>query len=293
MFETPKISVADSLAKHADHIARLQAALADVLTTDELKKEFDEVFILRFVLSNGDKAEGPLRETIQWRTKNSKLLESVRNGAYPPHNDIIGPYTATAMHKTLIDGSPVFIIRSGLSDPNEMLKVATVDQIAEWLLYQREEAFGICDRVTRETGFICKVVSVNDFNGVKLLSMNRHFFRALGIASKLSETYYPQLLGISVMINLPSFMSLMMTLAKTFMSKRTLDKLRFCKGVTVGPNAQDISKCPYASGMILKESVPTFLGGSCVCPANAARGYGGNGCIQGIDNDQREPTRKK
>jgi hypothetical protein len=56
------------------------------------------------------------------------------------------------------------------------------------------------DKKTRELGYLVKVVSVVDQNNSG--APDRRFFNILSNASKLSEVYYPQLLGTSVLINL-------------------------------------------------------------------------------------------
>ena len=50
-------------------------------------------------------------------------------------------------------------------------------------MYEKEEMFKECDRLTRETGRIVKAISINDFTGVGMM-MNRTFFKALGDSSK-------------------------------------------------------------------------------------------------------------
>jgi hypothetical protein len=50
-----------------------------------------------------------------------------------------------------------------------------------------------------------KMVTVIDQNHLKWSSIDSRFFKALGASSKATEKFYPQLLGKSVMINLPSW----------------------------------------------------------------------------------------
>ncbi|KAJ3335471.1 hypothetical protein HDU93_005439 [Gonapodya sp. JEL0774] len=247
--------VADEKEKHQERIAKLRDAVKDMITPENAH-QYDDLFILRFCMSNQDLAiaESSLRETIKWRTTHALLLQSIAEGGPPPHNDIVGPYcVGVALHKQLLDGSPFQIIRSGLTNAAGLMEVATPEQVAEWMLFQREEAFRI---------------------------MDRRFFKALGISSKASEIYYPQLVGVAVMMNLPSWMSAVMSMGKTFMSQRTLAKLRICPGSS---SNQSISNCPVASKIFAEESVPTFLGGICGSPG-FPHAPGVAGCLNGVPN---------
>ncbi|KAI8812570.1 hypothetical protein BJ742DRAFT_792881 [Cladochytrium replicatum] len=352
----------------APMLAELKARLADVYF-DELPlptpREFDDIFLLRFLLSqpNLDKAEANVRATVRWRTKNAEILKQVRETGKPPYDDIIGKFAVMDVHKNLIDGSPMFIIRSGLANLNQLFIQVTNEQIFDWLLFQRERAFSLCDEATRRTGRIIKVVTVNDFatsvpgtapsgNRYGSAVMDRRFLKTIGAVSKLSEVYYPQLLGLSVMLNVPSTLNAVFTIARPFLPKKTLEKMRFCKGVTFKPSnsatvasenpsqptpesismdpeptdtdqpakpetltppqterrqsqssesipppthskktpATELRQCPFASTMLRPEDLPTFLGGSCVCPAQEGRGMGLAGCIQGVPNDQMNPV---
>lgn len=131
------------------------------------------------------------------------------------------------------------------------------------------------------------MVSVIDFNHSSMLhSMNRSFFQALGISSKASERYYPQLLGFSVMANPPFFMSAFMTVARPLMSKKTLEKMKICSGKTT---SQSVLSCPFASQAFgSPATVPTFLGGTCTCSEKGLKG-----CIQNCPNDATKPVDAK
>ena len=102
-------------------------------------------------------------------------------------------------------------------------------------------------------------------------SRDKRFFKALGDSSKLSEVMYPQLQGVSAMTNIPSLFKMLFKVASVFMSKRTLEKVQVCKGVTNSPKAS-LSKCPFAGKRIDASAVPAFLGGTAACPASLLPG---------------------
>ncbi|KXS16005.1 CRAL/TRIO domain-containing protein [Gonapodya prolifera JEL478] len=281
--------VSEELAKHRDRVDALRAACLDVIPGGEKDPFYDDIFLLRFCISNESLtvAENNLRETIKWRTANAETLNRVGKGGPPPHNDVVGPFClAVGLHKSLLDGSPFQIIRSGITNAAGLMEVATPEQVGDWILFQREEAFVICDALTRKTGVITKLVSVNDFSHINFsASMDRRFFKGLGLSSKASEIYYPQLVGMGVMINLPSWMSAVMSLGKNFMSAKTLSKLRFCPATTLN---QSIAQCPVASKILSEESVPSFLGGLCGT-VQLPHAPGIIGCLNGVPNTRSHP----
>jgi len=92
------------------------------------------------------------------------------------------------------------------------------------------------------------------------------FFKCLGDSSKHSEKYYPQLLGLSIVINLPSWISYIMGVFSFLVPKSFLEKQRFCYGRPGSAKkdkfeSEKISKCPFASIFMNKADTPLFLGG--------------------------------
>ncbi len=108
-----------------------------------------------------------------------------------------------------------------------------------------------------------QTVVLNDATGVpgmwELMGLMRNngLMTALGDSSKLSESVYPQLVSVSVILNPPGFVRVVFKIARVFMSASMMEKVKLCGGHTSG----DISSCPYAAKLIPLENIPTFLGG--------------------------------
>merc|ERR1711991_272059 len=141
---------------------------------------------------------------------------------------------------------------------------------------------GECDRVTRETGRLTKIIRVNDMNFAGLLQ-DRGFFNAIGKSSKVAAYCYPQLVEKNVLLNAPSLISLVLKVAAQFVSSRTMSKVAVCKGQTLSGNMED---CPFASRRFKKEDLPSFMGGTCGGDkrASAPSGCKVGKCIQDADN---------
>jgi hypothetical protein len=287
----PQMSVTESIEKHRAEIDQLKAKHEDLIaqcTRRTLEAsgstpvpKFDDLFIVRFIISNTpnvEAAEHSLVSTLNWRIENAETLHAVRRGAPPPFDDLIGPHCVVSLHKTTKQNEPVLIVRSGLTNVASLLSVASQLQISQWLLFQREVAFAICDEETRSRGVFVKCISINDFAGVSFGGFDRRFMQALGQASKWSEEYYCQLLGQSIMINLPSWAKVALNVAKVFMSQRMLDKLSSCPANPSAKSQKSFMECPWARVKFDANSLPTFLGGKCLC-------LEAGGCIQGVSND--------
>ena len=88
----------------------------------------------------------------------------------------------------------------------------------------------MCDKLTREKGILTKMIIVNDFRGSSMNSIDKKFFMALGKSSKAAEKLYPQLVEKTIIVNPPSSIKMILSMAKLFMSKRSVEKMVYCKG---------------------------------------------------------------
>jgi hypothetical protein len=67
----------------------------------------------------------------------------MRETGKAPHHSVCSLYMCQGMHGSLKDGSPIFIVRAGMTDMPRLLKDVPHENIAQWILFQREEAFAI------------------------------------------------------------------------------------------------------------------------------------------------------
>ena len=160
-----------------------------------------------------------------------------------------------------------------------VLNVVTHDELVEFFLLGREAQMVMCDETSRHRDRVIKIFSITDLNHSNLFAMDKRFFAALGGSGKLSEIYYPQILGKGLVINQPRVFTMMMTIVRPFMTKKNLEKQVLCKGTTWGAGAGLISTCPFVSAFVDPAQIPSFLGGLCTCSAKG-------GCIAGVDNNR-------
>lgn len=282
---TETLVVADLIKAHREDIDKLREQCKDIL-----EAEHDDLWLLRYVLSRKDKAEAAVRKGLQWRKENAKWLSLAKTGGKAPHADRIERYTAVGLHKRNCDGGAVMIIRAGVTPVKQLMEVVTVAELTEWFMFKKEETFIICDEATRRTGKLVKTVVLNDATGVPGmweltgLLRNNGLMTALGDSSKLSESVYPQLVSVSVILNPPGFVRMVFKLVRVFMSASMMEKVKLCSGDIVNG---DINDCPYAAKLVAIPDIPTFLGGQSECTIGAEHRDldGGN-----ADPDTAQPT---
>lgn len=103
---------------------------------------------------------------------------------------------------------PVQLIRAGKSNVHRLMDEYAFDDVVIFLNFQKEQAHLLCDEATRRTRRLVKMVTVVDMHSSRFSDNDNRFFKALGQASHESELYYPQLLAITVGINVPSYLNL-------------------------------------------------------------------------------------
>jgi hypothetical protein len=62
-----------------------------------------------------------IKNAAEWRRNNKHIIDMVEKGEEYPHEEDIEKYVATELHKEKLDGGPIFIIRSGISNPQLLM----------------------------------------------------------------------------------------------------------------------------------------------------------------------------
>lgn len=258
-------TVAELLKTHAATVALLQQETKEFQGKD-IGVPFDELFVLRFALSNKDVkvALKKLRETLQWRITNLEKLNNAATGEIPNmHTLMKHMFLGTCGWLNGID--QVQIVRAGLSDSVALMNELSLEEIAETLLMANEHSFRVVDAKTREMGVLCKMMSIIDLHGLSMSRFNRKFSNALNANSHASNVYFPQLLRCSVVMNLPWAFRVMFAALSKLAPKEALEKQRMCPGKP--HSGQSAGDCPYLTSRLGSREaavafVPPFLGGT-------------------------------
>jgi len=263
IFSRAQPNVDELLATHASEIAALRVAIADTKFEDAATPivPFDDLWLLRFLLSNGAAgAEKAVRATLKWREEKAPMLALAAAGQeHPLHAKIATMSLAEVYSLRTVSDEPVQLIRAGLSNVKRLMDTHTPEEVIEWMNFQKEQAFLVCDEATRRTRRLVKMVCVLDMHSSRFMDNDNRFFKALGRASKDSELYYPQLLAITVGVNVPGYLNLIWPIAKRLMPAKTLAKFRICSARDTV--VQSAVQCPFATSVFTPETLVDFLGG--------------------------------
>ena len=277
-------NIEDLLATHADAITSLREAVADevksasAISTTVL---YDDIFLLRYIMSHktAEAAIKPCKETLSWRIENADTLHTLTTEGIKgiPNASTFMKFQTVGEITTKFGGWTTYVVRTAHSDLPALMGAMSVEQVSDYLTYSKEINWRECDQLTRATGILVKNISVIDMNGFSFFGADKRFFKALGDSSKRSAIVFPQFLGATVIVNVPSFLSVLMKVFSPLMPQSALDKQRFCKVKnSADPIKSPASGCPYlnmfggqnAEGLTCPVAgLPTFLGGQEPCPA--------------------------
>lgn len=263
--------------KHGERVrVLLQALRGDGHAVGD-STPYDDIWALRFVLSHPEDADAAraAAETLRWRAEMKEMLAAAAAGKSLKRFESLERLVVAQYHGETSTGTPLYIIRAGISNTVALTNAHTHEEMVEFMMYRKELGFLLCDAMTRKTRKLTKLVTVNDLSHVSLLAgTDKRFTAVLGAASKLSETLYPQLLDRAVLINAPYIFGAIWSIIKGLMSANTRAKVAVCGSSDTRKG--DISKCPFAK-LINLHTVPSFLGGGCRCVG---------GCVSGVSNEQ-------
>lgn len=267
-------SIDELLTTHADAVSALRDAVGDVLPTEPVDGvEFDNLFLLRYILSFKTVAAAiePCRTTLVWRIEQADVLHrlTLEGRAGIPNHSTFMKFQTVGDISTKFGGWPTYVVRTAHSDLPSLMNSLSVAEVSDCLHYAKELQWRTCDRLTRETGVLTKLINVIDMNNFSLFGADRRFFAALGDSSKRSAMMYPQLLGATACVNPPSFLRLLMSTFGSLMPQSAKDKQRFCQSSNT--ETESASKCPFLSmfggttedgGTCPVPGLPDFLGGA-------------------------------
>jgi hypothetical protein len=201
-----RTSVDSLLVAHKAAIEELREAVADCLPEDS--EFYDDIFLLRFVLTWEKKgglteSSDAVRKTVAWRTENAEALaQTVRTGI-APGEEVMKRFNTAGYAGSLAGMEPLFIVRTGYCNLKGLMNACTMEEVARLATISKEVAFAECDKKTRKTRQLVKMISIIDLEGFSMFGGDSRFHKALGESSKQAAVYYPQLLGKTVLISKP------------------------------------------------------------------------------------------
>jgi hypothetical protein len=167
-------------------------------------------------------------------------------------------------------GRPIYIERYSKLNADQLFKISNMDRVSkywvqgyEYLLYHR---FPAC---SSESSQIVQSCVILDLSGVKLSMFDSRAREFLKRVSKISSDNYPETLGAMFVVNVPSFFSIVYSVAKPLIPPETKKKIHV---VTAKHVKEELLK------FIDPDQLPGFLGGNCVCDPQSP--HDDKGCLR-------------
>lgn len=261
-------SVEEWKSKAAEELEELRKEVAqDIEKAGDVGTPTDDLFLLRFILSadgHVDKAAKEVREALKFRKEH---LADLRKAVFTGHEiqSVMARSQCVGFCGALgADQHPLFIVRSGASDAKNLMQELSVEDVKLGLVLSNEIGFQLCDARTRSSGKIIKMITAVEASGFSMSRFDTRFIQALGKSSHISQTVYPQLLGLQALIGLPSAVRFLIRMVNKLQNKRAVEKQRLCPG-------RGGEECPFLKQWGAYDQVPEYMGGKRPaedCPAS-------------------------
>ena len=237
--------IGDLLKKNASNIE----AVRKIIEGDPLYKKgnnvslYDDIWILRFLLSHKNNVKSASKaavKTMHFRDEH-KLNElgdirhkifSTRTRPTSDHFPLNVKYMscckdADAILFLLPDKNREILdpVRFAHFDWKKIDETMSTEELQGHYMYQNECVYQILDDITRRTGKLTKLLRVVDLEDVRLGDVNISYLKKDGVASKMTEDYYPQLLGALALCNCPGWVTGVWNVLRHFFPKRTVEKV--------------------------------------------------------------------
>jgi hypothetical protein len=269
------------LAEHADAIAALAAAVPELAALDKTVFPFyDEIWLLRFVLSFTDAADRieAVGAAIQFRATPAyqDMFARVNDGTWRSSEMIrkakrytVGGVMPAELNTTTA-GGPLVLVRGKYGDPAPLLAHFSLDEIKLIFFSFREAQLVINDAKTRETRRLSKSIFLMDMSGATMGAMMNRKMRGIQSAvSAISAKVYPQMMMKLVMLNAPSWISIVMAVMTRLLPVSMTSKIYICQypavartATTTTAESGGIGADPFVAQHLNVDALPKFIGGN-------------------------------
>lgn len=138
-----------------------------------------------------------------------------------------------------------------------LYKITTLERVSKYWVQGYEhlifDRFPACTKDGKRAAQSCVIL---DLSGIKLSMFDSKAREFLKTVSKISSDNYPETLGAMFVVNVPSFFSILYSVAKPMIPPETKKKIHV---VTSKHTKEELLK------FIDADQLPQFLGGDCVC----------------------------
>lgn len=211
-------------------LLELRDRLVDV-TDLELNRPMNVVRYLRAQSYVPKKAEKMFRKMLQWRLDN-KVDSYIMTKDYTPPKDLIANYPGAILKGTDLQGDPIFVSRTGVTDIAGLLEQHGHEAMVQYEIYRRESGMigSWIPNWERQSGRpIRQITVIEDLHGLSsriVLSPSVAAF--YGQVMELDQNNYPDATKKIIVIRAPAVFCAAWAIAKRFFPPFVHEKMCFC-----------------------------------------------------------------
>jgi len=172
-------------------------------------------------------------------------------------NECCGEHALMMIQPDLNRG-PILIFEMKTFNQNVVYELFSPEELLESNIYTNECIFQVVDEVTRRTGKLTKYCKIINCADAQLSNINRQYLQADAAVSKQLENMYPQLVGTVLIVNSPSWISLIWSFMAMIMPQRVVSKIDILP--PIHSTAEEKYLEPFLK-YISQEHLPEKLGG--------------------------------
>eukprot|EP00306_Pavlova_sp_CCMP459_P006521 CAMPEP_0185166660 /NCGR_PEP_ID=MMETSP1139-20130426/12991_1 /TAXON_ID=298111 /ORGANISM="Pavlova sp., Strain CCMP459" /LENGTH=373 /DNA_ID=CAMNT_0027732117 /DNA_START=25 /DNA_END=1142 /DNA_ORIENTATION=+ len=212
----------------------------------------DDLFLLRHVIAQGGDAAAAAKavgEALDWRSEHVDLIGRMQG--MQPEVHAVSPIGMLPW--LTLDGQPVMVAMPAAGDWDVLGRKSDQWHL-EAGISNRAVAFAACDRLSRESGRLVRLVLIQDLTGTSVTTAyrQRRLMRVQGELSALQEVLFPQLLHKIIVASPPAVVGALFSFARPFLSEGSGARTN-----TVAHHVLDI----VVEGPLPLDRLPAFLGG--------------------------------
>lgn len=165
-------------------------------------------------------------------------------------------------HRTDRSGRPIYIERLGQLNMTRLFEATSEERLIRLSVREYEklikEIFPACSEAVGHP--VEQTLTILDLGGASMKLLSKKVYGFIKLLSGIAQDYYPEILGNMFIVNSPMMFSVAWSMIKPWLDKRTQQKITI-----VGKNFKN-----QLNELVDPDSLPSFLGGNCICP---------NGCL--------------
>lgn len=125
-------------------------------------------------------------------------------------------------------GRPIYINEVGKINVDQLLKVTTIERMIQFHVYEWEKLIrDMYPKCSSHVGHkVFQSFSIVDLKGLSYKQFNKTTRSFLKQITKIDQEYYPEHLGQMFIINAPKIFSMIWSVVKLWLDKRTLAKIK-------------------------------------------------------------------